>query len=123
SRCSVSSRHTYRRRRNSSGKNVFSIWLNCSADCGGWKNGSDVEHLVESVAALQRRLEQAGVPSIVIGGLAVSAWGEPRVTRDADLKVLLNRESGQQLLNVLGSEYVSLIAEPLQALRGSGMLF
>lgn len=82
-----------------------------------------MERLVESVAVLQRHLDQAGVPSIVIGGLAVSAWGEPRITRDADLKVLLNRESAQQLLDALGSKYVSLLPEPLQTLRGNGMLF
>ena len=82
-----------------------------------------MEHLIESVAVLQRRLDQADVLSIVIGGLAVSAWGEPRVTRDADLKVLLNRESAHHLLEALGSDYVPLLAEPLQTLQGRGMLF
>ena len=38
------------------------------------RNGVVMEHLIRSVADLQRRLEEAGVPSAVIGGLAVSAW-------------------------------------------------
>jgi len=41
---------------------------------------------------LQKKLITEGVSSIVIGGMAVAAWGEPRVTRDVDLKVLLNRQ-------------------------------
>ena len=51
-----------------------------------------MENLVRSVARLQQCLEQAGIPSAVIGGLAVSAWGEPRLTRDADLKGLARRD-------------------------------
>lgn len=47
-------------------------------------------NLYSSIQNLQKRLTEAGIPSIVIGGVAVGVWGEPRVTRDADLKILLN---------------------------------
>ena len=46
-----------------------------------------MENLLPSIVALQERLSDAGIPSVVIGGVAVAAWGEPRVTRDVDLKV------------------------------------
>ncbi|MFQ6101787.1 MAG: hypothetical protein ACE5OS_11225 [Anaerolineae bacterium] len=42
-----------------------------------------MENLFESLVALQDRLRQAGIPSAVIGGVAVGVWGEPRVTREA----------------------------------------
>jgi len=82
-----------------------------------------VKKLIESVVNLQCYLQAAGLPSMVIGGLAVSVWGEPRVTRDADVKVLLQRESAQRLLDALPAEYVPFLADPLNALRRQGILF
>jgi len=82
-----------------------------------------MENLFRSIRALQQRLDKASIPSVVIGGLAVGAWGEPRVTRDADLKVLLGREDAERLLHVLAPDYVSLLPDPRQALRRQAMLF
>jgi hypothetical protein len=45
-----------------------------------------------SIQAIQERLHKAGILTIVIGGIAVSVWGEPRLTRDIDLKVLIGRD-------------------------------
>ena len=83
----------------------------------------DMNRLIESVLDLQKRLEEAGVASVLIGGLAVSAWGEPRGTRDVDLKVLLKREDAQRLLDLLGADFAPLHADPVQALRRNGVLF
>lgn len=83
----------------------------------------DMSKLIESVLDLQKRLDEAGVSSVLIGGLAVSVWGEPRGTRDVDLKVLLKREEAQRLLGLLGADYAPLHADPLQALRRNGVLF
>ncbi len=82
-----------------------------------------METLIESVLRMQQRLEAASIPSVLIGGLAVSAWGEPRGTRDVDLKVMLKREDAQRLLDVLGGDYTPFHANPLGNLRGNGMLF
>ena len=82
-----------------------------------------MENLLQSVRALQRRLSDAGIPSIVIGGVAVAVWGEPRVTRDVDLKVLLGRDDADRLLAVLAPDYVSLLADPRKALRQQAMVF
>ena len=46
---------------------------------------------------LQQRLGRSGISSAVIGGLAVGVWGEPRATRDVDLKVLLQRDEAPRL--------------------------
>jgi len=59
----------------------------------------------------------------VIGGIAVAVWGEPRVTRDVDLKVLLGRDEAPRLLNILKSEYTVLQSDPLDALTRTGILF
>lgn len=55
--------------------------------------------------------------------MAVSVWGEPRLTRDVDLKVLCSRNQADLLLNLLEPEYTSLLADPRQTLRQQGILF
>jgi hypothetical protein len=82
-----------------------------------------MNNLFPSVQILQKRLREAGISSIVIGGIAVAAWGEPRLTRDVDLKISLNRQEAGKLLEILSSEYHSLISDPLAALQKQAMLF
>ncbi len=82
-----------------------------------------VENLFQSVVALQDRLREAGILSAVIGGIAVGVWGEPRVTRDVDIKVLLERDAAPRLLEAISPDYVPLQADPLAALTRTGVLF
>ncbi|MEJ5309401.1 MAG: hypothetical protein WHX52_06485 [Anaerolineae bacterium] len=82
-----------------------------------------MENLLQSLRMLQQRLNDAGILSIVIGGVAVAVWGEPRLTRDADVKVLLERDDADRLLSVLASDYTSLLPDPHQALRRQAMVF
>jgi hypothetical protein len=82
-----------------------------------------VENLFQSVVALQEQLRQAGILSAVIGGVAVGVWGEPRVTRDVDVKVLLGRDAAPRLLEAISPDYVPLQADPLAALTRTGVLF
>jgi len=35
-------------------------------------------------------------------------WGEPRVTRDVDVKVLLGRDDARRLVEILKSTYTAL---------------
>jgi len=44
--------------------------------------------LVQAASKLQKGLDELGLPNCVIGGLALQAWGEVRLTRDADFTVL-----------------------------------
>ena len=82
-----------------------------------------MEDLIDSLVALQLRLEGVDIPSAVIGAVAVSVWGEPRLTRDVDVKVLLERQDAPRLLEVLASDYTPLLPDPLGSLRRSGILF
>jgi hypothetical protein len=59
----------------------------------------------------------------VIGGLAVTVWGEPRLTRDVDVKVSLQRDQGASLVSLLRSDYHFLSDRPIQTLQQLGMLF
>ena len=79
-----------------------------------------MENLFQSILTAQQYLFDAGIPSIVIGGIAVAAWGEPRVTRDVDLKVLLARKDSDRLLEVLSPNYKSLMSEYQSLRRRSG---
>jgi hypothetical protein len=60
---------------------------------------------------------------VVIGGVAVALWGEPRVTRDVDLKIQLGREEAERLLALLIPDYTPLLPDPRLALREQAMLF
>ncbi len=82
-----------------------------------------MENLFQSVVALQDRLREAGILSAVIGGIAVGVWGEPRVTRDVYLKVLLKRDAAPRLLEAISPDYAPLQADPLAALTRTGILF
>lgn len=86
------------------------------------RNGASMQNLIHSVAHIQQRLEKAGIPSVVIGGLAVSVWGEPRLTRDVDLKVLGRREERGRLLQLL-ADCTPLHADPDEAFRRHGIAF
>lgn len=85
-------------------------------------NGGVMHDLMRSVADLQQRLDDADIPSAVIGGLAVSAWGAPHLTRAADLKVLARRDERRRLLQLL-ADFTPLHADPDAAFRRHGIAF
>lgn len=64
-----------------------------------------MEKLYETAARLQQHLAGLGVPSAIIGGIAVAIWGTPRFTRDADLKVSFHRDQVQEMLAAIPREY------------------
>ena len=65
-------------------------------------------NLFESLVSLQALLNRAGISSAVIGGVAEGVRGEPRVTRDVDVKVLLGRDDARRLVEILKSTYTAL---------------
>ncbi|MBO0721300.1 MAG: hypothetical protein J2P41_10790 [Blastocatellia bacterium] len=82
-----------------------------------------LQNQFESVAKLQNSLQNAGIQSAVIGGIAVAIWGNPRLTKDADLKVFLSRDQSLQLLNALPAEYKPISPNPEGDLRNLGFIF
>lgn len=45
------------------------------------------DRILEAQAIASEALVKAGIPHLLIGGLAVGAWGHPRATRDVDFLV------------------------------------
>ena len=81
-----------------------------------------MQNLIDSLIALQNLMRQARIPVMAIGGIAVAVWGEPRLTRDIDLKVLISRENRMVLLNLLRG-YTALQDDPDESFRRFGLAF
>ncbi|MDB4934377.1 MAG: hypothetical protein JWP87_1349, partial [Labilithrix sp.] len=71
--------------------------------------------LIEAAARASAELTELGGRFALVGGLAVSAWGEPRYTRDVDLAVAVERDDeAEQLVDELGArgyEVVTIIEQ------------
>jgi hypothetical protein len=52
------------------------------------------ESIVDRAIEVSRRLQEPGVPPVLIGGLAVGLHGHPRATKDVDFMV--GNESSQR---------------------------
>jgi hypothetical protein len=86
------------------------------------KKPPQMENLISAILTFQELFEKANLPSAVIGGLAVSVWGEPRLTRDVDVKVLAWRDERARVLQIL-SRYTPLNADPDAAFQCNGLAF
>lgn len=80
-----------------------------------------MDAVLAALTRAQLRLESAGIASAVIGGLAVSVWGNPRLTQDVDFKVLLARDEARLLLEVFFP--MGAPAEVEAFLQRNGILF
>jgi predicted nucleotidyltransferase len=49
--------------------------------------------LLEALQLCASVLEREQIPYVVVGGLANAIWGEPRVTRDVDIKVFIGNRT------------------------------
>jgi hypothetical protein len=71
--------------------------------------------VTEAAAQASADLTELGARFALVGGLAVSAWGEPRYTRDVDLAVAVERDDeAEQLVYELGArgyEVVTIIEQ------------
>ena len=80
---------------------------------------SDLEAAVAQAAAV---FESLGIPYMLIGGLAVSAWGEPRATIDADFMVWTERDDFEQTVLRLCESFQCLTRNPVEFARGARVL-
>jgi len=60
---------------------------------------------LEVLGDVTSRLEQAGVPYMVSGSLAMNYYAQPRMTRDIDLVVEMQRGNIAPLQEILGDDY------------------
>jgi hypothetical protein len=54
---------------------------------------------LKAIMEIHEFLTREGIPYVLIGGIALQWWGEPRFTRDVDIAILVN--SGDGLMNSL----------------------
>lgn len=59
----------------------------------------------EAAWQLHRFLSERNIPYVVIGGLAVQRWGEPRLTIDVDLAILLRAGAEEQRLREIAAAF------------------
>ncbi|HJR70503.1 MAG TPA: nucleotidyl transferase AbiEii/AbiGii toxin family protein [Gammaproteobacteria bacterium] len=75
--------------------------------------------LFEALAQILSRLDAHGAPAAVLGGLAVSAWTEPRFTRDVDLAVAVQTDAeAERIVRQLCGEGYRLLATVEQTAAG-----
>lgn len=63
-----------------------------------------LEPLLAPIAAVQRLIERLDNQGVIIGGVAASLLGQPRLTADADALVLLSTEELPRLVELAGAE-------------------
>lgn len=68
----------------------------------------------ETAWRLHQFLTGRGVPYAIIGGIAVQRWGQPRLTRDVDLTILLPAGREEPVLRELLSAFPGRIDDALQ---------
>lgn len=59
-------------------------------------------------------LRASNIPHVLIGGLAVSRWGEVRLTRDADLTVSVPVEKSREVVRSLTERFESRASDPME---------
>lgn len=63
--------------------------------------------IFKAAADLQDFVTKAGWPFCIIGGLALQRWGNPRMTRDADMTVLTNFVDDEKCIQALLGRFES----------------
>ena len=79
-------------------------------------------NLEQVLADVARTFNSAGVPYMVIGGMANAVWGAPRSTVDVDLTVGLSFDSAPRLLEVLGDQVAAAPPNAANFARDTGVL-
>ena len=74
------------------------------------------------LASMAKRLDEASIPYMVIGGQAVLLHGEPRLTRDIDVTLGLPPEDLPRVLALLPGMDLTPLADPEAFVRSFRVL-
>ena len=78
--------------------------------------------LDDALTTLASWLDQEHVPYMVIGGFAVTVWGEPRFTRDLDVTVSVPADQLQSMIERICSKFNSLVTDPVKFVTDTRVL-
>ncbi|MFI5385979.1 MAG: nucleotidyl transferase AbiEii/AbiGii toxin family protein, partial [Fimbriimonadales bacterium] len=70
----------------------------------------EMTDVFRAAAEVDKVLKVLGVPYVFIGGLALQAWGEPRLTRDVDISLLTGFHNEEAIVDFLLSRLNGRIA-------------
>lgn len=81
------------------------------------------DSLAAALAALADSLRARGIPTVIIGGIAASLLGRPRLTRDIDAMVDVPETDWQTILNATADyEITPRVERPLEFARNTRVL-
>src|SRR5215470_7866976 len=72
---------------------------------------SELDH---ALATISSWLKEKEVPHMVIGGFAVTVWGEPRFTRDLDLTLSVPPDRFEEMVGLICGRFTSLAGDPVK---------
>ncbi len=75
-----------------------------------------------AAAEISAFLDGEGIPYVIIGGLAVQYWGEPRTTRDVDVIVLLAEDYADEFLVLAVQRFTPRIADAVNFAKQNRVL-
>jgi hypothetical protein len=68
--------------------------------------------LDDALKTLTSWLDASGVPYMVIGGFAVTVWGNPRFTRDLDITISVPPDRLRAMIQRICADFTSLVTDP-----------
>lgn len=77
---------------------------------------------LEAAWEIHKFLTSHKISYVVIGGLAVQYWGEPRFTRDVDLTVLIPLDKRNDFVDLITKKFTSRIDDPKDFVRKTHMV-
>lgn len=72
---------------------------------------------LQALDEIQRFLALHDIQHVVIGGIANAIWGRPRVTLDADLKVLAGQRSISEFVDLLSTQFRFRVPDAVSFVR------
>ncbi len=81
-----------------------------------------MNRLIEAALELHDFLTRHAIPYAVIGGVAVQVWGQPRLTLDLDLTVLMPPEGIAGFVHLLLQHFPSRVPDPVAFARRTRVL-
>jgi hypothetical protein len=67
--------------------------------------------LDDALTTLAAWLDNDGIPYMVIGGFAVTVWGEPRFTQDLNVTILAEPDELRNVIEKISSAFTPLVAD------------
>ena len=78
--------------------------------------------LDDALITLTTWLNIQQIPYMVIGGFAVTVWGEPRFTRDLDVTISVPAEGIERFIESVSTKFTPLVTDPLKFVHETRVL-